>query len=181
MSSPITPPINPVTMMRHNTAVADYFLKLEGIPGETKDRMHREEIEVQGWSWGATQNVLSHTVMGKQVREAQANVRDMRVSMYTCRATPRLVGACLTLEKIHTAVLSCRKSGAIAQDYLIITLKDVIITSVELAGGSPNLLPIDVITLNFGQLDILYREQSSEGDMKGPLRFIYDVRTGELV
>ena len=36
-------------------ASADYFLKIEGVKGESKDAKHKGEIEIQSFSWGATQ------------------------------------------------------------------------------------------------------------------------------
>ena len=30
----------------------DYFLKVEGIPGESLDAKHKDEIDVLGFSWG---------------------------------------------------------------------------------------------------------------------------------
>ena len=34
---------------------ADYFLKLEGIKGESTDDKHKDEIDVLSFSWGASQ------------------------------------------------------------------------------------------------------------------------------
>jgi len=36
--------------------VADYFLKLDGIPGESTDAKHKDEIELVSFSWGVTQH-----------------------------------------------------------------------------------------------------------------------------
>ena len=33
----------------------DYFLKLDGIPGESVDAKHKGEIDVLSWSWGESQ------------------------------------------------------------------------------------------------------------------------------
>jgi len=33
----------------------DYFLKLDGIKGESKDSKHKDEIDLLSFSWGATQ------------------------------------------------------------------------------------------------------------------------------
>ena len=33
----------------------DYFLKLDGIQGESVDSKHKDEIQIQSWSWGASQ------------------------------------------------------------------------------------------------------------------------------
>ena len=36
-------------------AMVDYFLKLDGIPGEANDKTHKGEIEVESFSWGEHQ------------------------------------------------------------------------------------------------------------------------------
>jgi type VI secretion system secreted protein Hcp len=36
-------------------AAFDYFLKIDGIPGESTDSKHKDEIDVLSWSWGETQ------------------------------------------------------------------------------------------------------------------------------
>ena len=36
-------------------AIADYFLKVDGVEGEAPDSKHKNEIDVQSWSWGETQ------------------------------------------------------------------------------------------------------------------------------
>ena len=33
----------------------DFFLKIDGIPGESTDAKHKDEIDVLSWSWGANQ------------------------------------------------------------------------------------------------------------------------------
>jgi hypothetical protein len=34
----------------------EYFLKIDGIPGESTDKKHAGEIAVESFSWGATQS-----------------------------------------------------------------------------------------------------------------------------
>jgi type VI secretion system secreted protein Hcp len=36
-------------------AAADYFLKIDGIEGESNDSKHKAEIEIGSFSFGATQ------------------------------------------------------------------------------------------------------------------------------
>ena len=33
----------------------DYFLKLDGIQGESVDANHKDEIQILSWSWGGSQ------------------------------------------------------------------------------------------------------------------------------
>ena len=40
-------------------AAFDYFLKLDGIPGESVDAKHKGEIDVLSWSWGESQPIAA--------------------------------------------------------------------------------------------------------------------------
>ena len=35
-------------------AAVDYFLRIDGIEGESADAKHKGEIDVLSWSWGAS-------------------------------------------------------------------------------------------------------------------------------
>ena len=37
-------------------AAVDFFLKIDGIKGESVDKDHKDEIEIASWSWGASQS-----------------------------------------------------------------------------------------------------------------------------
>ena len=39
-------------------AAADFYLKIDGIDGESEDSKHTKEIEVQSWSWGESNEDL---------------------------------------------------------------------------------------------------------------------------
>lgn len=39
-----------------SAAGADYYLKIEGVDGESKDEKHKDEIEILSYSWGATRS-----------------------------------------------------------------------------------------------------------------------------
>ena len=40
-------------------AAFDYFLRLDGIPGESLDAKHKGEIDVLSWSWGESQEIAA--------------------------------------------------------------------------------------------------------------------------
>ena len=35
-------------------ATVDFFMKFDGIEGETADAKHKDEIDAESWSWGET-------------------------------------------------------------------------------------------------------------------------------
>ena len=48
-------------------AHVDYFLKIDGIDGESSDHKHKSEIEVLSWSWGmqTRRDVVSGAATGR--------------------------------------------------------------------------------------------------------------------
>jgi len=37
-------------------AAGDYFLKIDGIQGKSRDDRHKDEIDIESFSWGETQS-----------------------------------------------------------------------------------------------------------------------------
>lgn len=42
----------------------DMFLRLGDIKGESRDQMHRDEIEITHWAWGLSQSGSMHSGTG---------------------------------------------------------------------------------------------------------------------
>ena len=42
-------------------AQVDYFLKIDGIDGESTDAKHKGEIDLQSWGFGASQSGTMHS------------------------------------------------------------------------------------------------------------------------
>jgi type VI secretion system secreted protein Hcp len=57
----------------------DYFLKVEGIPGESLDARHKDEIDVLGFDWGVSQEGRTRTgsdgASGKAVWDTKKNAK----------------------------------------------------------------------------------------------------------
>jgi hypothetical protein len=66
----------------------DYFFKIEGVKGETKDTKHPGEIDVLSWSWGITQTgTMAYAGGGGG---GKANVSDFSFMKRLDAATSRL-------------------------------------------------------------------------------------------
>jgi len=40
----------------YSAAAVNYFLKIDGIMGESQDRTHQGEIQLESWTWGGQQS-----------------------------------------------------------------------------------------------------------------------------
>jgi type VI secretion system secreted protein Hcp len=143
----------------------DAFLKIEGIDGESTDKAHPGEIEIESFSWGVTNQ--GNASSGGGGGGGKAVVQDFHFTMPLSKASPALMLACATGRHFQSATLTCRKAGGTqAGEFLKVELSDVLVSSYStgehlidtqysLIGGDDN-LPTDQASLNFVKIDFLF-------------------------
>jgi type VI secretion system secreted protein Hcp len=161
-------------------AAVDYFLKIDGIEGETGQDKHKGEIELESWSFGETnQGSFSRSGGGGA---GKVNMQDFHFTMLVNKASPKLFLACATGEHIKSAKLTCRKAGKTQQEFLKITFSDLLVSSYQAGGSSSSdVLPTDQISLNFAKIEFEYAEQGLDGSLKGSVKTGYDLKAGKSV
>jgi type VI secretion system secreted protein Hcp len=122
-------------------AAVDYFLKIDGIQGESQDKTHKNEIEIESFSWG--ENNSGTAAKGGGMGAGRVAMQDFHFVMGVNKASPKLMLACATGEHIKNAILVCRKAGKEQQEYLKITFSDLLISSFQTGGAS--VMPVDQI------------------------------------
>jgi type VI secretion system secreted protein Hcp len=156
-------------------AVVDYFLKIDGIEGEAQDSKHKNEIQLESWSFGETN--AGTAMLGEGMGSGKVQMGDFHFVMSSNKASPKLFVKCATGEHIKKAVLVCRKAGKDQQEYLQWTFTDLIISSYQTGGsGHSNVLPLDQISFNFTKAEIQYKEQKADGTLGGAVTASYDVK-----
>ena len=153
----------------------DYFLKIDGIEGESSDAKHKGEISILSWSWGETQA----TAQGAGGGAGKVSMHDFRFSKYVDKASPKLFLACANAQRIKDAVLSCRKAGG-GQDSLTLTLSDVTVSGYEIVGNSGAVVdPTDQLALHFAKIEFNYVEQNPDGSMGASTKAGWDVKNNK--
>ena len=156
-------------------AAVDYFLKIEGIDGESKDHKHAGEIQLESWSWGETQSGTHHSGGGGGAGKVQ--MQDFHFVMTVNKASPKLMLACATGEHIKKAVLTCRKAGKEQQEFLVYTFSDLIVSSYQTGGShGASVLPTEQISLNFSKIETEYKAQKPDGGLDSPVKAGYDLK-----
>jgi type VI secretion system secreted protein Hcp len=156
-------------------AAVDYFLKIDGIEGESTDSKHKNEIDVQSWSWGETNggDAAHRGGMGS----GKCVPQDFHFVMQVNKSTPKLMKACATGEHIKEATLTCRKAGGEQLEYLKVKLSDFIVSSYQTGGTNhSSVIPVDQISLNFSKIEFEYKEQDDKGKGKGSVKAGYDFK-----
>ena len=139
---------------------ADMFIKIDDIKGESSDDKHKDQIEVLSWSWGVTQSGTMH--MGTGGGAGKVNVHDLTFTKLVDKATPNLIRYACNGKHLGSALLTVRKAGGTALEYVKITLSDLIVTSVSL-GGTGGVMLSETVTLNFNKVKFEYVPQKTAG------------------
>ncbi len=150
---------------------SNYFLKIDGIPGESLDSKHKDEIEVLSWSWGETNE--PPPASGGGAGSGKVAMTDLHVSANLSRASPQLLLACASGKHIKSAVLTGRKAGKGQAEYLTFSLSDVLVSSYQ-TGASEAEAPLDSIALSFSKIEVSYKQQKADGSLAKAIRVGWD-------
>lgn len=151
----------------------DMFLKLDGIKGESGDSKHKEEIEIKSFSFGVHQ--VGSAASGGGAGTGKAGFDDLHVSKSADKATPALMKVCATGEHIKNATLTVRKAGKDQQEYYIIKMTDLIVSSVTNLGQDGE-VPSEQVALNYSTIKFTYKEQKADGTLGGTVEFGWDLK-----
>ena len=156
----------------------DAFLQLGDLKGESPVKGFEEQIQLLAWSWGMSQSGTTHMATGGGA--GKVNVQDLSFTHYVDSSTPPIIQACCTGKHFEEAVLTLRKAGGEALPYLIITLTDLIITSVSTGGSGGEDQLSENVTLNFAKFKYSYQPQDKAGAKKGgSIDVEYNIATNE--
>ena len=152
-------------------AASDYFLAIDGIPGEPTDAQRPRTIEIQSFSFGASN---SGTIVGGGGGAGKVNFSDISFTKSLDKASPILYLHCARGKHIPSATLYVRKSGADKPlEYYVVKLTDVLISSVQTSGGGG--LPSESFSLNFGKIEFSYAAQKPDGSLEPPVKSGWDI------
>ena len=178
-------------------AAVDYFLKLDGIDGESQDDFHKGEIEVSSWSFGASNSSLSH---GGGGGAGKVQMQDFHFVMDTSQASTALLLACATGKHIKEGILTVRKAGGEVHDeFWKWRFTDCIVSSYEIAGdaspssatatpsptpvgaaasGGGTGVPTESVSLNFAKIEWTYQRRLPDGTLAEAVRAGWDLKKG---
>jgi type VI secretion system secreted protein Hcp len=156
----------------------EYFLRIDGIAGESTDARHKDEIVVESFSWGETQT--GSFAAGGGAGAGKVAMQDLHVTTQTSKASPPLLLACAAGQRLKSAVLTGRRSGQQQADFFTVTLSDVLVSDYQVS-GSEAAAPTDAVSLRFARIVVAYFEQKPDGSLGAPVKAGWDVTANKKV
>ncbi len=160
-------------------AQVDYFLKIDGIAGESTDDKHKGEIELASFSWGETQQAAAAGRGGAGA--GKVAMPDFHFVMRVNKASPLLMLACASGQHLKSAVLTARKAGKGALEFLVYKLSDLLVSSYQTAPSPEDAYPLDQVSFKFGQIQVEYRPQDATGKPAASVKAGWDVKSNKKV
>jgi type VI secretion system secreted protein Hcp len=157
-------------------ASVDYFLKIEGVDGESTSSGQENAIEIQSFSWGMSN---ADTTATSSAGAGKVQFQDFHFTKEVDKSSPLLLKMSATGEHIKSAKLTLRKAGS-DSTYLVITLQDIMVSSYSTSGDG-GAVPTDQISLNFEKIEMEYvilnadgrpSESYKSGELKGHVTLI---------
>jgi type VI secretion system secreted protein Hcp len=158
-------------------AAFDAFIKIDGVDGESKDDKHKGEIDIQSWSWGATQT--GSMAAGGGGGAGKVSMQDFSFTKSIDKSSPKLFEALATGKHLKEVKLTLRGSSSV--EYLTITLTDVLVSSYSTGGSSGDDRPTESVSLNFAQIKMSYVEQDASGKAGAATEFGWDLKKNTKV
>ncbi|ANH67303.1 MULTISPECIES: Hcp family type VI secretion system effector [unclassified Roseateles] len=154
----------------------DANLKFAGVEGESTHKDHKGEIDLLAWSWDVRQE--STAAAGTGSGKGKGVPGQFVFAHYYDKASPVLAKACASGKHFDQAVLTCRKAGEGQQDFLKVTLKQVLVTAVSpsaSAGGEIS----ESVSVSYADIEFEYKAQDAKGGLGGAVKFGWNVATTE--
>lgn len=153
----------------------DTHIKFSGIDGESAHKDHKGEIEVLSWNWNVSTGISAGTGGG---RVGKASPGDIVFTHMYDKASPKLAKTCVQGTALKEVYLTARKSGEGQKDFLKVTMKEVFVSSLQVADGTGEIA--ETVTLKYGNIDFGYKPQDAKGALGSEVAFSWNVKTGKV-
>jgi type VI secretion system secreted protein Hcp len=139
----------------------DYFLDLEGIPGESQDEKFKDKIQVLSWSWGAS-NVSAVAGTGGS-GAGKVDMSDVSMMLNFDKSTPKFFKSVSKGTHITKGTMSAVKSGADGKPYLKVNFTEIFVTGLQMSASSE--IPTVSLSFTYNEIGIDYSVQDEKGTL----------------
>lgn len=151
--------------------MADIYLKIDGITGESTDSEHKDWVEILSFNHGMTQRASATAASAGGGTTARCEHQDFSVTKMIDKSSPKLYESCSSGKHLKDVTVEMfRAAGDKRVKYMEIKMEEVVISHVSPGGGQD--FPTEAVSFNYGAITWTYTQQkradgSGAGNMKG--------------
>jgi type VI secretion system secreted protein Hcp len=138
--------------------MADAFLKIDGVDGESTDDKHKNWIEILSFSWGCSQQASATQSSSGGGTTQRADFMDFNITKLMDSSSPKLFKACAKGDHIKEVILELCRAGGDKLKFMEYKMENVIISNVSV-GGSGGADSSENVSFNYGKITQTYTKQ----------------------
>lgn len=156
---------------------SDFYLKIEGITGESIAVGFEDQMQIESWSMGA--NNAGSAGLGTGLGSGKVSMQDFHFVIQNGKASAQLMLAVCKGNHITEAILSCRKTGGDGSPYTYYkyTFNDLVLSSFQ--SGASQALPMEQVSFNYTKITLEYFQQKADGSVALTNTITYDTKKVE--
>lgn len=162
----------PFTTQTAGAASVDYYLKIDGLDGESSAAGHEGEMDVLSFEWGEDEPGIMAQTNSSGLPTGKRQHKPFVITKSVDKASPLLMEAVASGQQFSDATLFVQFPDG--REYLEYKLKDVYITSYEVSGNSAE-APADTFSLNYEEIKQTYTPQLRDGSDGDPVEGLVSV------
>ena len=151
-------------------AVVDTFGKFTGIDGESTSKGHEKWIDIEAFSWGASNPV---TIGSGGVGVGKVNFSDFSFTKLVDASSPALFLSMAGGKHIDEALFDVVKTGGDPLTFLKYKFSDVFISSYSIGAGGD--IPTENISFAFSKIEMTYTPLGADGKPGSAITAFWDV------
>ena len=110
----------------------------------------------------------------------KAKPSDLNFSHRIDLASPLLIKACASGQHLKDAVITVQKAGSAQQQFLIVKLADILVTSVQPSVEVSENCLIENVALSFAKIEFVYKEQKPDGTLGSGDKVVWDIKINKV-
>jgi type VI secretion system secreted protein Hcp len=152
----------------------DIHLKIDGVDGESTIKGFEKQIDITSFQLGA--HMQGTGSQGGGMSAGKVSYSDVVITKMLDKASPMIFQKCSKGDHIPSALLSFKKAGGKAEEYLKIKLEDLLITSISVSGSDGGGNPMESVSMHFDKITMDYKEQKADGTLGGAASFTHSIK-----
>ncbi len=157
----------------------DYYLKLDGIEGESIKKGHEKEIDIFSFSWGV--HNPSDWLTGTGGATGKGVPSEISISKVVDKSSPKLMLHCCNGAHIKEGTVTMRITGDKEQalEYEVWKLSKLTVASIHHAAGMGDQKPMESVSFKFMEIKLEYKPQKDDGTLDAAIPFGWNFGTDE--
>jgi type VI secretion system secreted protein Hcp len=155
----------------------DYYLKLDGIEGESVNAKFKNQIQLLSWNWGASQ--LSSVEATGGSGAGKVNLSDFCASTWFDKATPKFFKNICAGTHFKTGTLSAVKAGAKdSKPYLTVEMGELFVTGLSV--NATEEIPTVNLSFSYNDISVEYGLQNGDGSITSTGAISYSLKENKV-